>query len=271
MCSASTREVDESQACPRGPPQRRSNHVENQDHDGGRVRAVQFDVGHWAEIARLHNYRQKQDPQETFGAQQHMAKKLFDPATLSGDTPSATPRRPPQIQCLSFAVPRPSAFPEEGAADRESEIISDPWPSAFPEDNSFTPRPFHSTSLGGHVKIKGGDVDAKLMKDVQGKLTRIRTLLNAERSGKMVSFIPLAAIPRYCASCRQFVEHEEPTQPSTRCPNCRKALLLIVSGAVPGPDGTNSGPASATVRCCTCCKLLLLFYSASVCQHACPH
>ena len=101
VCSPSKREVVEAQACPRGPPQRRSNHAEKQACDGGRVCAVQFDVGHWAEIARLHNYRlQKQDPQETFGAQQHMAKKLFDPATLSGDTPSATPRRPPQMPSL---------------------------------------------------------------------------------------------------------------------------------------------------------------------------
>ena len=76
-----------------------------------------------------------------------------------------------------------------------------------------------------------GDVDAKMMKDVQGKLTRIRTLINAERSGKKVSFNPLAAIPRSCASCRHFVVehdgHDGPTQPSCRCPTCRPVGRLL--------------------------------------------
>jgi len=111
---------------------------------------------------------------------------LPQPDFAAADMQSPTPRRAPAPpQSLVFAIPLPSSFPEDDFTDivlYQIEVLPDtisvPAPSAFPEDAQMASK---------FEQGQGGVEDATSVQMVERQLSRMRALLNPERSGPMVS------------------------------------------------------------------------------------
>ena len=152
-----------------------------------RVRPLAFDRFGWSIIGRICEYNEDQEAERQRERVFLAVGTLPQPDFTVVDLQSPTPRRPAPQQSLAFAIPRPSAFPEDNIADiPTAEPISAPAPSVFPEDAQIP-------GFGGwefeqrQWRMEDGGTGGTNFKQVEWQLSRMRALLHPERSDPVVS------------------------------------------------------------------------------------